>query len=195
MKFLTILIILLYPGIIFAQDYTLGLKAGSSWGKSQNNNHTISNRAMLTHEISAQPGIHSRDWTFGLVAGWRFRRQLTEPSQVSNTNLRGGGYHLGFGAKYDFSKWSMLGELDLSTNYRLSNLDPVGQEIKYKCLIGLCGIGISAQTNIWNDYLLELGFRYQRWGRVDVNKVKNDISDNRLTEWRLYLGTGRYFSL
>ncbi len=179
----------------FAEDYVLGVKAGSSWGKSQNRTESIKSRSMLTHEVALQPGMVLGDWAIGAVLGWKFRRQLTEPREVANSNLRGSGYFFGLGGKYQWNQWGFLGEVLLSGNYRLSNLDPVGQEIKYKCPIGFCGFGFSAQTKIYQDYLIELGFKYNRWGRVDLNNNNNDISENRLREWRLYLGTGYEFSI
>jgi hypothetical protein len=178
-----------------AADYNLGVKAGSSWGKTKNSTTSIASRSMLTHEVALQPGMKFDDWTFGLALGWRFRRQLTEPREVANTNLKGSGYHAGLLAKWDVGTWSLLGEVDISADYGLSNKDPVQQEIVYKCPIGFCGFGITAETAVWNDFLIEGGIKHQRWGKVDVASAGNDISDSRLTEWRVYLGTGMNFGL
>lgn len=178
-----------------AADFNLGLDASAGWGKASNQANSIASRSLVTYSLGAQPAYVCGDWLFGVNLDYGLRRQLTEVSEVSSTNLKGGGYSAGLIAKYRIGDVTARAQLDLSGNYGLSYNDTVGQEIKYRCDFGFCGFGIGASLPVWDNLDGILSFRYQRWGRVDVNSIENDISNNKLIEWKFLAGLAWDFDL
>jgi hypothetical protein len=184
---IAILFTMLLPLASSAEGITVNAFAESGWGKTKNKTKSIQDRSIVTHSLGVSPQYDFGGWSGGFSAAYLFRNQLTEPREVSSTNLRGSGLNFSMAGKYQFSSFALHGQLDVWGRYSLSNKDPVGQDIKYKCF-GFCGFGLAGSAPIWEKVEGLAGLKYRRWGKVDVNSRENDIGENRLSEWSLTVG-------
>jgi hypothetical protein len=92
-----------------------GVSAGASWGlgKMKNSTESTASRTMNTFGVLVLPGYKALGMLLvGPEFEYRVVGQNTEPSEVSNTNLKGNGYLLGLGAKFYLLNFVFSGGFD-----------------------------------------------------------------------------------
>lgn len=154
-------------------------------GSFQNNSGTIQSRTMNTLALNVMPGYRWNNFLFGPMGEFRIVGQMTEPSTVSNTNVKGSGYLIGLGVGYSWNEFDMTAGYDFFGQHSQSNTDALGNAIVNK---SPSGIVVQVGYRFMPDISADLRFDMVSYGTDTVGGVDNNVSTNKSKHMNFSLG-------
>ncbi|MEQ1876236.1 MAG: hypothetical protein ABL958_06290 [Bdellovibrionia bacterium] len=161
-----------------------------SMGTMKNSTGTIASRSMNNIGLSAVPSF-----SFGMVSALLYidyvlTGQVTDPNEVSNTNLGGSGWIGAPGIGFEFSKISLAASYVLYGNYVASKKTAANEESSYTKPSGFV-VQLGYQLN--SPWTLHLIYRSVSYAKAIVGDAFSDIKDDPVQSSSYGLGIGAAF--
>lgn len=121
--------------------FAVPLSASLGLGAMENSDMNLKSRVMNALSLEALPSYRMGKWLIGPHLDYRIQGQITSLDSAGGTNLKGSGYLIGLGARYELSdrhfaqaSLDLIGEYDFEKNSSIDQDDkavsPLGLRLK-----------------------------------------------------------------
>lgn len=157
-----------------------GATVGGSFllGSLSNSQVGLNSRIMSVSRLESLIGYKTKTWILGIDFDYRWQDQLTSLENAGGTNLRGSGWLLGIGTRYQIDeKWSIQSSIGFLGRYRFAKQTYASEDAG---LGGPLSVGLKAQYFFLEGKPLsaDLNLNWIRYGDLRILSTDYTATSN-----------------
>lgn len=161
--------------------WALPLSASVGIGSMQDSKMDLKSRTMSALSIEALPSYRLGQWMLGAHLDYRWQGQVTGLEAAGGTNLKGRGYLIGLGARYNFTdRFFAQTSVDFLGQYDFDKQTYANEEDGLRLPLGIRVKSGYAFIEKIPNLTFDIDLQYLTFKKIHISHVESDADTNQL---------------
>jgi outer membrane protein OmpA-like peptidoglycan-associated protein len=150
-------------------------------GSMKDSELNLKSRTMNSLSLEALPSYHFGKWMLGPHLDYRWQGQITSLDSAGGTNLKGHGYLMGLGMRYDFSdRFFAQASVDFFGQYDFDKQTYASEDDRLKSPLGIRIKSGYALIEKIPNLTFDIDLHYLTFKKIEISHVKTNASTSQL---------------